>query len=68
MVNTQKIKGIMREKSLTQADVANALKISQPTANQKINNIRPMKLSEAERLATLLEIEPRDFGTYFFAQ
>ena len=67
MVNTNKIKGRMREKAITQADVAKHLKIAQPTANQKINNIRPFDLEEAEQLAKLLDIDAGEFGTYFFS-
>lgn len=67
MVNTNKIKGRMRELDITQAEVAKALKIAQPTANQKINNIRPFDLNEAELLAKMLNIDAGDFGTYFFA-
>ena len=47
MVNTNKIKGRMRELEITQADVAKCLNIAQPTVNQKINNIRPFDLDEA---------------------
>ena len=67
MVNTNKIKGRMKELEITQADVAKCLNIAQPTANQKINNIRPFDLEEAEKLSDLLKIDARDFGTYFFA-
>jgi transcriptional regulator with XRE-family HTH domain len=67
MVNTNKIKGRMKELEITQADVAKYLQIAQPTANQKINNVRPFDLEEAEKLANLLNIEAGDFGTYFFA-
>ena len=67
MVNTNKLKGRMKELSITQADVAKELHIAQPTANQKINNIRPFDLEEAETLAKMLQIEAQDFGTYFFA-
>lgn len=67
MVNTNKIKGRMKELEITQADVAKCLKIAQPTANQKINNIRPFDLDEAEKLSDLLKIESGDFGSYFFA-
>lgn len=66
MVNTNKIKGRMRELDITQAEVAKALNIAQPTANQKINNIRPFDLNEAEALAKMLNIDAGDFGTYFF--
>ena len=48
MVNTNKIKGRMKELELTQADVAHCLNIAQPTANQKINNVRPFDLDEAD--------------------
>ena len=67
MVNTNKIKSRMKELEITQADVAKCLKIAQPTANQKINNVRPFDLEEAEKLARLLNIESGDFGVYFFA-
>lgn len=67
MINTNKIKGRMRELSITQSEVAKALNIAQPTANQKINNIRPFDLDEAEKLARLLQIDSGDFGNYFFA-
>lgn len=67
MVNSNKIKGRMRELGLTQLDVANALGVKQSTANQKINNIRPFDLEEAEKLSALLNISPDEFGDYFFA-
>lgn len=67
MVNTNKIKGRMKELEITQSDVAKYLNIAQPTANQKINNIRPFDLDEAEKLSSLLKIDSSEFGTYFFA-
>ncbi len=67
LINTNKLKGRMKEKEITQADVARELKIAQPTANQKINNVRPFDLNEAEALAKLLEIDAGEFGAYFFA-
>lgn len=68
MINTFKVKARLLELRLTQKDVAKALEIAQPTANQKINNIRPMDLSEAEKLAKLLLLGPEDFQLYFFAR
>lgn len=68
MVNTNKIKGRMKELELTQADVAHCLNIAQPTANQKINNVRPFDLDEAEKLSHLLHIDVGEFGKYFFTQ
>jgi transcriptional regulator with XRE-family HTH domain len=66
LINTNKIKGRMAELQITQKDVANSLGLAQPTVNQKINNIRPMDLNEAEKLSDLLHIEPKDFAVYFF--
>lgn len=67
MINTLKVKGRMAELAITQKDVANALNIVPATVSQKINNVRPMSLSEAETLSKLLHIDNTDFGTYFFA-
>lgn len=67
MINSDKLKGIMREKRMTQADVAKILNLSECTVNQKINNVRPFFLNEAEALAKALDIDSGAFGTYFFA-
>lgn len=56
----------MAELQLTQKDVAESLGLAQPTVNQKINNIRPMDLDEAEKLSDLLNISPEEFSVYFF--
>lgn len=66
MLDTNKIKGRLVELGLTQKDVAKKLGITQPTASQKINNIRPMDLAEAEKLAELLCINAEEFQAYFF--
>ncbi len=67
MVNTNKIKGRIKELGFTQNDIAKALNIATQTACQKINNVRPFSLDEAEKLSELLEIDSGDFGLYFFA-
>lgn len=66
MVNSRKIKGRLVELGLTQKDVAEKIGVAQPTVNQKINNIRPMDLQEAEAIADLLKINPGEFVEYFF--
>lgn len=68
LINTIKIKKRMTELHLTQKDVAFLLEIAQPTANQKINNIRPMRLDEAEKLSKLLKISNDEFKEYFFCE
>ena len=66
MINTNRIKGRMKEKEITQAAVAEYLGISQPTVNQKLNNVRALNLDEAEKLTILLDIDIGEFGKYFF--
>lgn len=67
MLNTLKLKARMVELGLNQKDVAKALNIATSTVSQKINNVRPMYLSEAESLANLLKINTVQFGEYFFS-
>ncbi len=52
---------------MTQAKLAAAVGIATPTMNQKIHNIRPITLDEAEKVARALDIEDREFAAYFFA-
>ena len=66
MINTNKIKGRMSEMQLTQKDIAEKMGLAQPTVNQKINNIRPMDLDEAEKLSDILKISEEEFPSYFF--
>ena len=66
MINTFKIKGRMAEMGITQKDIASSLHVAPPTVSQKINNIRPMDLNEAEELAKMLKITDDDFAVYFF--
>ena len=66
MINTNKIKGRIVELGMTYKDVAAELELALPTVSQKINNVRPMYLDEAEKLARLLKIKPEDFAIYFF--
>ena len=56
----------MAELKKKKKDVAVSLGLAQPTVNQKINNIRPMDLNEAEQLSDLLHIKPEEFAVYFF--
>ncbi len=67
MLNTNKIKGRMKELGFVQADVAKRLKLAELTVSQKINGKRPMDLNEARALAEMLHIDNSEFGTYFFS-
>lgn len=66
MVNTLKVKARMVEFGFTQQDVAKALKLASSTVSQKLNNVRPMYLKEADILADMLKIDTMQFGEYFF--
>lgn len=44
MINSNKIKGRLRELNLTQKDAAEALGIAQSTTAQKLNGTRPMTI------------------------
>ena len=67
MINSNKIKGRMKELEILQADVAKELGLAEATVSQKINGKRPMDLDEAYKLAEMLKIGDPDFGTYFFS-
>lgn len=68
MVNTKKIKARLVEIGLTQDDLARKMGLATCTINQKLNNIRPLKLSEANMIAKILDIDDIDFKSYFFAE
>lgn len=66
MINTLKVKSRMVALGLTQKDIAICLEVSLSTVNLKLNNKRPMYLSEVSKLASLLEIEENEYHVYFF--
>ena len=66
MVNYKALYARMRGLGITQDDIAKELGISQASLNQKIHNVRPMKLEEAIKIAETLKIEPRFWMGYFF--
>ncbi len=50
MVNSLKLKSRLVEIGITQNELAKNLGLSAPTISQKINNLRPMNLEEAEKI------------------
>ena len=58
----------MVELGITQKDLAIKMNLAQPTVNQKLNNIRPMDLTEAEKISDILYIKPSEYQDYFFYQ
>ena len=68
MINTDKLKGLMRERRVTQADLAHKLDLKPCTVNQKLNGKRAMTIGEAEIIASFLGISDADFAAYFFSK
>ncbi|GAA6520296.1 hypothetical protein K440107A6_01640 [Lawsonibacter asaccharolyticus] len=68
MLNTDRIKARLEELNMTQADLAEVISVAVPTMCQKINNIRPLSLDEAEKISKALQIPDTEFGSYFFSQ
>lgn len=66
MINSILIKSRMQQLGIKQKDLAKELKLAKPTVSQKINNIRPMTLSEANTISRILKINIEEFGEYFF--
>ena len=66
MINSELLKQRAKELHVRQRDIAERLGLKQSTVNQKINNVRPMKLDEAEKIADLLGISNEMFADYFF--
>jgi len=67
MPNAYKLKGRIAELGTSQQALAHAMGMSQCTLSQKINGKRPFFLDEAEKLALLLNIQPNEFGCFFFS-
>lgn len=63
-----KIKGRMAELNIRQKDVAKVWGCAEPTANQKLNGVRPIDLDEADALAKLLKFTPSEYYLFFFKE
>lgn len=66
MINSVLIKSRMIELGVKQKDLAKILNLAKPTVSQKLNNVRPMSLEEANIISKVLKIDIEDFGVYFF--
>lgn len=66
MINADKIKGRMREKRITQQELANILGISGFALYQKLSHKSQFTLDEALKIIGLLEI--KDPVPYFFIE
>lgn len=67
MLNTKKLKARMKELGMTQADLAGKVGLATPTLCQKLNNVRPFSLPQAEKVALALDISAQELASYFFS-
>lgn len=61
-----KLLGRMTEKFGTQANFAQAMKLSERTISLKLNNKVPWKDEEISRAVELLDVDVREIPSYFF--
>ena len=62
-----KLLGRIREKGLTQAQLAKIIGISETTLNFGLSNKRPFKRNEILSLCAALEIPAKEIDVYFFS-
>lgn len=63
-----KLLGRLREKKITQSELAGRLGISDTSLNLSLNNKRPFKQSEISGICDCLAIPDECIDTYFFAR
>ena len=66
--NYSKLLGRMREKGITQEDVAEKMGKNAATFSRKLNNLNYFTQSEISSLCCILEIPDSEIGNYFFAR
>ena len=66
MTNTAKLKGLLVENEMTQADMAQELNIAPFTFNEKINNKRDFTASEMQGIKARLNMSNEKFMSIFF--
>lgn len=59
-----KLKGLMKEKEITQEKLAKMIDITPQSLNSKLNNRRLFNLDEVKKICDILDIE--DPKAYFF--
>ena len=63
-----KLLGRMREKGVTQGDLACKIGISEPTLNLTLNNKRRFKQDEISKICVVLDIPVAEIEFYFFCR
>lgn len=66
--NYDKLLGLMREKKITQQELAKQIGNTTATLNLKLNNKARFKQTEIIKICEVLDISENDIVAYFFAQ
>lgn len=66
MTNTNKLKGKLAERGLTQAQLAKMIEMSPTTLSFKLNNEIEFKISEAKRIQEALSLTRDERDVIFF--
>lgn len=64
--NYLKLQGRIKEKGLTQSDVAKVIGLTASTFSIKMGNKSAFTQKEIKSMCILLEIDSADIGSYFF--
>lgn len=67
-VDYSKLKGLMREKGVTQAELAKKVGINECTLNFKLNNKAEFRQDEILKVCEVLKIDIADLPKYFFCR
>lgn len=65
--NSNKLKGIIKEKGMSQKDIASRINLSESTFNLKINGNAYFTQEEIYHISNLLEIPNELYKDYFFS-
>lgn len=65
--NFSKLLGRIREKGYTQESLAAEISMDKSVLSLKLNNKRPFRQKEIERICQILDIPFEEIGEYFFA-
>lgn len=68
MVDSDKLKAIMKDRDVPEQWAADRLKLAQSSLNLKINNRRPFSIPEMYQLGDLLKLDATELRAIFFNQ
>lgn len=63
-----KLNGRLREKNLTQSELAKKIGICDTSLNLSLNSKRPFKQSEISKICEYLSIQSESIASYFFCK